>query len=312
MRADAICIADETDPRIISFRGVRDADLRGRDELFCVESPRVVRRFLYALLAHKRAAPTAPRVALHSLLLTPAAAESLDDVLRELLGEDSKNAQPKIPLYLADETCMTRLAGYKMHKGALALGFRPSETTTEAMLAVLAKSENLLITSGVVLTDNIGAIFRAAGSFGGVGVLLAGGSSDPLHRKVIRVSSGRVFTVPWAESNDLYGDLARLRSDHGFALIAAEDTTDAVPIDEVFQLPAIKNARRIAVILGSEGAGVSAEIRAMCDATSVIPMANPNALMESSDRPSLNVSVASALFLHRLSSARSHASATHG
>ena len=198
-----------------------------------------------------------------------------------------------------------------MHKGALALGFRPQETTTESMLTVLAKSDNLLITSGVVLTDNIGAIFRAAGSFGGVGVLLAGGSSDPLHRKVIRVSSGRVFTVPWAESNDLCGDLARLRSDHGFALIAAEDTTDAVPIDEVFQLPVIKNAQRIAVILGSEGAGVSAEIRAMCDATSVIPMANPNALMESSDRPSLNVSVASALFLHRLSSARSHASATH-
>ncbi|MDA1262542.1 MAG: RNA methyltransferase [Planctomycetota bacterium] len=303
MRTDAIRIADEADSRIISFRGVRDADLRGRDALFCVESPRVVRRFLYALLAHKRGASTAPTVALHSLLLTPAVADSLEDLLGQL--------QPNIPIYIAEDSLMTNLAGYKMHKGALALGYRPHESTIESMLAVVGKSGNLLVTSGVVLTDNIGAIFRAAGSFGGVGVLLAGGSSDPLHRKVIRVSSGRVFTVPWAESNHLRSDLARLRSDYGFTLIAAEDAADAVPIDDIFQLPAIKNSPRIAVIFGSEGSGVSADIRALCDATSVIPMAKPNALMESSDRPSLNVSVASALFLHRLSCARSHPSATH-
>lgn len=309
MCADAIRIADESDPRIASFRGVRDADLRGRDELFCVESPRVVRRFLHALIAQKHGVATAPSVSLHSLFLTPATAESLNDLMSELRGKN--DASLAIPLYVADETVMTRLAGYRMHKGALALGVRPRETTTTNLLSVLPTSDNLLITSGVVLTDNIGAIFRGAGSFGGVGVLLAGGSSDPLHRKVIRVSSGRVFTIPWGESTDLLGDLARLRSEHGFALVAAEESHDAVPIDELFELPSVKNAARIAVILGSEGSGVSPEIRAVCDATSVIPMAKPNLLMESSDQPSLNVAVASALFLHRLSSARSHASATH-
>ncbi len=294
---DAIRIVDENDPRIEHFRAVRDADLRGRDGLFCVESPRVVRRFLHALLAHRRGAPVAPTVVPHSFFLTDDSALSMAQMLNEL--RDMAEIAP-VPLYLADHGLMSKVSGYKMHMGALALGTRPSESTFDQLLSVLPPADNLVVADGVVLTDNIGAIFRNSGSFGRAGVLLGQGSSDPLHRKVIRVSSGRVFSVPWGISTDFHRDLARLREDHGFALIAAEDTLRATPLEDVLQIPAVQNARRVAVILGSEGSGVSAEIRALCDATVVIPMAPPNALMESSDRPSLNVAIASALFLHRL------------
>jgi len=312
MRLEAIRIADESDPRIVSFRGVRDADLRGRDNLFCVESPRVVRRFLYALLAHRRGSLATPLVTLSALLLTEESAAMLDDLLRELFSgnADSSHDQSRVPLYIADDAVMTKLAGYRMHMGALALGTRPQSTCCESLLTALDPCDHLLITSGVVLTDNIGAIFRNAGSFGGVGILLADGSSDPLHRKVIRISSGRVFSVPWAKSADVLGDIAALRQRHGFAVIAAEEAGGAVPLDDMMEIPALQTARRIAVVLGAEGDGVGADIRAHCDATVVIPMNRPNASMESTDRPSLNVAVASALFLHRLSRARGHSSSS--
>lgn len=316
MRLEAIRIADESDPRILLFRGVRDADLRGRDHLYCVESPRVVRRFLYALLAQRRGVLATPPITLSALLLTQECAAMLDDLLCELFSDsmDTSHAQSHVqspvPLYIANDHVMTKLAGYRMHMGALALGTRPRSTCFESLLTALDPRDHLLITSGVVLTDNIGAIFRNAGSFGGVGILLADGSSDPLHRKVIRISSGRVFSVPWAKSTDLLGDIATLRQRHGFAVIAAEEAGGAVPLDDMMEIPALQTARRIAVVLGAEGDGVGADIRAYCDATVVIPMNLPNGLMESTDRPSLNVAVASALFLHRLSRTRGHSSSS--
>lgn len=304
----AIRIDDESDPRIVSFRGVRDGDLRGRDELFCAESPRVVRRLLYSLAAQAKGATALPTCVLHSLLLTDSAADSMSDLISEVSGI----SDPQPPLYIADESVMTRVAGYRMHMGALALARRPQNSSLSQLMAALSPHCDLIVTAGVVLTDNIGAIFRNVGSFGDAGVLLGSGSSDPLHRKTIRISSGRVFSVPWSVSTDLHSDLLRLRSEFGFALIAAESAADAVDIGEAFALPIIKNAPRIAVILGSEGAGVPPEIRSICDVTAVIPMAEPNSLMEPADRPSLNVAVASALVLHRLRCTRSHPRAALG
>ncbi len=303
-------ITDSTDPRVSHFRAVRDGDLRGRDRLFCVESPRVVRRFLHALVASRSGVVATPSHSLHALLLTPAAAETLGDLLvraRECTHDGTPAA-----LYLAEPALMAQLAGYKMHMGALALGVRPGSTSFDALLAVLPPHQHLLITTGVVHTDNIGSVFRNAGSFGNAGVLLADGSADPLNRKAIRVSSGRVFCVAWGESTDLEGDLARLKSEFGFAVVAAEASAGAVEIENLFTVSAVTNARRVAVILGSEGHGVSAAIRSQCDATCVISMGNhaqgANQLLERDDEPSLNVAVASALFLHRLGSAGRHPS----
>ncbi|MSR45111.1 MAG: RNA methyltransferase [Phycisphaerales bacterium] len=298
-------ITDVADPRILSFRSVRDGDLRGRDGLFCVESPRIVRRFLHALVAADRGAIISPRVELRGLFVTPRTLDSLGALMH--LARSRAENPPRCPLFVAEESLMTQVSGYEMHKGAMALGVRPSSASFDNLLEACGPCADLLIPSGVVLTDNIGAIFRNAGSLGGCGVLLTDGSSDPLHRKSIRISAGRVFTIPWGVTNDWQRDLMRLKHEHGFALIAAEDGPDAVDIDEALQQPTIQSAQRVAVILGAEGAGVAPSMRALCDATVVIPMATPNQLMESTDQPSLNVAVASALFLHRIRSARRHA-----
>ncbi len=308
---DAIRITDPADPRVVHFRAVRDGDLRGRDGLFCVESPRAVRRFLYALLAARAGAPSAPHVRLNSLLLTPATVDALGslEARARLCTADGRTA----PLFVADTAVMSRLAGYKMHMGALALGERPTSPTLDQLLTALETHHHLLVPTGVVHPDNMGAIFRNAGSFANAGVLLAEGSTDPLNRKAIRISAGRVFSVPWGQTSDLSGDLIRLRRDHGFAIVAAEDSDDAIELDELFARGHFAHAPRIAVILGAEGHGVRSQLRSQCDATSVIGMGDPrrvaSPLIESTDRPSLNVAVASALFLHRLRSRSGHPSA---
>lgn len=310
MSAAATRITDSADPRVSHFRSVRDGDLRGRDRLFCVESPRVVRRFLHALTASHNGAVSTPAHALHALFLTPAVAESLGELLAH--GRACTPDGAAAALYLAEPAVMSQVAGYKMHMGALALAVRPASTSFDALLQTLPLPQHLLIPTGVAHPDNLGAIFRNAGSFGNAGVLLADGSSDPLNRKAIRISAGRVFSVDWGHSTDLEGDLARLRSEFGFAIIAAERSDDSIAIEDLLTHPAVARARRIAVILGSEGHGVSAAIRAQCDATCEIAMGNrahsANRLLEPADHPSINVAVASALFLHRLRGACGHSS----
>ncbi|MSR29002.1 MAG: RNA methyltransferase [Phycisphaerales bacterium] len=299
-------VDDPSDPRIESFRNVRDADLRGRDGLFCVESPRVVRRFLYALRMQTDVVAMVPRVTIHSLLTTPeifrTLRDPLDGALASQLGE--------VPIYLAPESVLTEIAGYRMHKGALALGVRPERSSLDLLVRALGECDHLIIPVGVVLTDNIGAIFRNAGSLGHCGVLLAEGSSDPLHRKTIRISAGRVFSVPWAVSEDLPQDLARLRTEFGFAIVAGEDTPHSVPMERLEDCPAFARCKRVAIVLGAEGSGVSNATLSQCDLVTAIPMRPPGGLVESDDRPSLNVAVASALLLHGIRHAHAHSRAT--
>ncbi|MFM7480309.1 MAG: TrmH family RNA methyltransferase [Planctomycetota bacterium] len=303
-------INDRADPRIAAFRDVRDADLRGRDGLFCVESPRIVHRFLHALIASAQGVPCAPRVHLDSLLLSPETAAFLRPLIDAL--PSACTAHDPLTIFLAEEHLLSELAGYRMHQGALALGVRPVDASITTLLQALPAGADLIATCGVVHTDNIGGLFRSAGSFGGVGVLLGDGSSDPLHRKAIRVSSGRVFSVPWAETANLESDLRSLRKS-GFALIAAEDTPSALPIDEALLLPKIESAARRIVVLGAEGSGVPTALQSLCDVTACIPMRDSGGLLHEGDRPSLNVAIASAVFLHGLCSTRRHARARlHG
>jgi len=299
-------IDDRADPRIAAFRDVRDADLRGRDGLFCVESPRIVHRFLHALHAAAQGVPCSPRVQVDSLLLSPEIADSLHSLLVALPSACA--SRDPLTVFVAEERLLSELAGYRMHQGALALGVRPIDAGLAHLLRALPEQADLIATCGVVHTDNIGGLFRSAGSFGGVGVLLGDGSSDPLHRKAIRVSSGRVFSVPWAETAELESNLHSLRA-LGFALIAAEDSPTAVPIDDALRLPRIESAQRRLVVLGAEGAGVPQAVQSLCDVTACIPMRGSGGLLHDSDRPSLNVAIASAVFLHGLRSTRGHASA---
>lgn len=293
------------------FTDIRDADLRGRDGLFCVESPRIVRRFLHALLARHAGSACPPALGLDSLLLTPEHAAELEPLIAQ-----ARSALPPFAEAIAPEDQISRTTGYALHRGAVALGRRSAagrtaEGTVDALLAGGART--VIACDGVVHVDNVGSLLRNAGSFGGCAVLFGPGCGDPLSRKAIRISSGRAFTVPWCQAPSWPDDLLALRSAHGFALIACEDADGALAPSEALASVRARGAARVAWVMGAEGAGIPEGLLRACDAVACIPMRLPPSgpgnpvPLEHDDRPSLNVAVASAVVLHEACRADAHA-----
>jgi tRNA G18 (ribose-2'-O)-methylase SpoU len=284
MTGPRILAADPGDPRLDPYRAVRDADLRGRDGLCCIETARVVHRFLASCARAHAAGPAAwdalacvPR----SVLCDRRTLGTLEAALRTL---------PPIDVFVADgPAAITAISGYELHSGALAIGERRPEPDAPALAAL---GGTLAACDGIVHTDNVGAIFRNAASFGVSGVLLSPGSSDPLLRKTVRVAMGRVFDVPWARAADWPGALWRMQRE-GWRIVAAEDTPTARPVAEV------PPRERTVVVFGAEAAGVRPEILERADAVARIPMSTRGGAL-ADDPPSLNVAVASAIMLDRL------------
>jgi len=260
-------IEDPTDPRIADYREARDGHLRGHDGLFLAEGRLVVRRLLEA-----------SRFRTRSLLSTRRA---LDDLLDVLAGAGA----PRV--YEASTETIRAIVGFKFHRGCLALGERGRPTAAHDVVApggpriVLALEE-------LADPDNVGAVFRNAAAFGAAGVLLSPGCADPLYRKAIRVSMGATLSTPFARTEWGNG-LAALRG-AGYTLVALTPDRCADAIDAVAArgVP----TRRLALIVGAEGAGLSQESRAASDHRVRIPMA------PGSD--SLNVATACGIALHRL------------
>ena len=106
----------------------------------------------------------------------------------------------------------------------------------------------MVVIDGVVDTTNIGAIFRSAAALGIDAVLLTRNSCDPLNRRAVRVSMGSVFLVPWTWIDDPVDDLTR----RGFLTAAMALTDDSIALDD----PLLKQAERLALIMGTEGDGL--------------------------------------------------------
>ncbi|RLS25319.1 MAG: RNA methyltransferase [Planctomycetota bacterium] len=308
------CIdVEANDPRLDAFREVRDRDLRGSLRLHAIESERVVRRYLAAAL-RRRAHPMPPILEPNMLLATPDALSRLADVLTATVGDpcahdpcdgDQGAAFPALTVFrCADEQALHSITGYTMHSGAIALGRRADDGSIDELSAYLAKEnvggarpvrDVLVALDAITQTDNIGAIFRNAASFGARAVVLSPRASDPFLRKAMRVSMGRAVNLPWARAR---GDewpacLDRLRREHGYMIIAAEDTTNAVDL-ATFKPPA-----RSIVVFGAEENGVSPAVLGLADAVVKIPMSKLGSAL-ANDPPSLNVSIASAVVLHHI------------
>ena len=259
------------DPRVNVFRNVRDADLRGRDDLFMAESELVLRRLLR----------TPDR--LHSILLSHEKFIRLEDALEELPGE--------IPIYVADLRLIHEIAAFHVHRGVLAAGRRqpPESLTVDAALGSFRDPENparltLIAAEGITNVDNMGALFRNAAAFGVSGIVLDPTCCDPLYRKAIRVSMGHALAIPYAVSNDWANDLSRLKHEWRMHVIGAESN------ERSKALWSIEQCQRTLLIFGSEGHGLSQRTLGLCDEIAEVPMAG--------DVPSINVAVASAVFLY--------------
>ena len=238
-------VSDPADPRLADYRDLRDVELRKHLEaehgLFLAEGEKVVRRAVEAGFE--------PR----SFLMAPRWLDGLADVLEFC----------DAPCYVVSEALAEEVTGFHVHRGALASLERHPLPSVEA---VLAEAGSVLVLEDIVDHTNVGAIFRSGAALGFDAVLLAPRCADPLYRRAIKVAMGAVFTVPWTRLPDWYDALPTL-SAAGFTTVALTLADDAVPIEE-----AVAGLDRVALVLGSEGHGLSARWVDAADRRAVIPM----------------------------------------
>jgi tRNA G18 (ribose-2'-O)-methylase SpoU len=261
-------IEDPADPRVAEYAGA-GPEARGRSaSLFLAEGRLVVRRLLEG-----------SRYRTRSLLLTEPALHDLRDAI----------ADRGAAVYVAAAATIRSIVGFKFHRGCLALGEREPPAPV-ATVTGPAGSRIVLALEELADPDNVGAVFRNAAAFGAGGVLLSPGCADPLYRKAIRVSMGATLSTPFTRVGWPAG-LEALRA-AGYALIALTPDRRAEDIGRAVErgLP----SRRLALLVGAEGTGLSDRTRAAADLCVRIPMA-PGV-------DSLNAATASGIALHRLAS----------
>ena len=201
---------------------------------------------------------------------------------------------PGIPVYTADRDVLASLTGYALTRGILCAMQRPELQKAEALLD---GSRRIAVLEGIVDSTNMGAIFRSAAALGMDAVLLTPTCCDPLCRRAVRVSMGTIFQVPWARIGDCPADWPEagmeLLNRHGFATAAMALDERAISIDD----PRLQQEEKLAVLLGTEGDGLSHQTIARCDYTVMIPMEH--------GVDSLNVAAASAVAFWQLRLRRS-------
>ena len=190
----------------------------------------------------------------------------------------------RVPVYVAAHELLKQLTGYELTRGLLC-AMRRKELSAPSGL--LANAHRVAVLENVMNPTNVGAIFRSAAALNMDAVLLTAGCADPLYRRAIRVSMGTVFQIPWtyldgsAEEGALPG-IRRLR-ENGFLTVSMALREDSLSIHD----PRLHAAEKLAVILGTEGDGLSDAVIADSDYTVRIPMAH--------GVDSLNVAAASAV-----------------
>ena len=266
--ANVIEITDFSAPELDVYARLTEAQLLNRFEpakgLFIAESPKVIHRALDG-----GCVPV-------SMLMER---KDIDGSAAEILARC-----PEIPVYTADEDLLCKLTGYHLTRGVLCAMRRPQLPTLEE---ICEKARRIVILENVQNPTNVGAIFRSAAALGMDAVLLTPGSSNPLYRRSARVSMGTVFQIPWTFTGEWPADMERLKA-LGFRTAAMALSDNSVSIDD----PALMAEEKLAVLMGSEGDGLTDQTIAACDYTVKIPMYH--------GVDSLNVAAASAVAFWQL------------
>jgi tRNA G18 (ribose-2'-O)-methylase SpoU len=266
-----IRIEDGHDPRLADYAGVRDPAVLQAHGLLIAEGRFVVRRLL-----------DSSRIRTRSVLVNDAALRGLADII--------EGTQSGHDVYVASPDVITIATGFNMHRGCLAVAERPDAVSIETALST---SRLVVVLERVVDPDNVGSVFRSAEAFGVDAVLLSPGTCDPFYRKAIRTSSGAALVVPFAAAAPWPGALERMRA-AGFQIVATTPDDTAMDIGQFVSTPAARG--RIALLLGTEGHGLTAEALTRADVRIRIPMAGA--------LDSLNIATATGIVLHRLHEVR--------
>lgn len=298
--ADIVVVDDPSDPRLADYARLTDVRLRTALEpahgLFVAEGDKVIRRAVAA------------GYQVRSMLVTQDRLAGLADVADACPG----------PVYLVSDEAAEQVTGYRVHRGALASmarrvlptvigllssgpldGHGPSAGAARPAPAGTAHQDRagqpgwprrIVILEDLVDHGNVGGIFRCAAALGVDAVILSPRCADPLYRRAVKVSMGAVFAIPYARMSDWRGGLAEIRA-AGFALLALTPVQSAVPLAKLAPVG------RAALLLGTEGDGLSSRWLEQADTAVCIPM-SADAMALGVD--SLNVVAAAAVACHAL------------
>jgi len=264
MRIAPITSLDE--PALADYARLTDVALRRVTEpaggLYIAESLTVIERALRA--GHE------PRSVLTSERWLPE--------LETMLGDHD------VTVHVGDAGVLEQLTGFHLHRGALASMHRPPLTP---VVDLLRDARRVVIVEDVVDHTNVGAIFRSVAGLGADAVLVTPRCADPLYRRSVRVSMGTVLQVPWTRLPE-WVDAVPLLHDAGFTIAALALADDAVDLRSF----AAGAPERVAVVVGTEGDGLSRAALDAADVVVTIPMAH--------GVDSLNVAAATAVALYAL------------
>lgn len=246
--AGRIVINDPGDPRLDDFRDLSRADRRpdrpGGRGLVIAEGTVVVRRLL------------ASRYPVRAMLGVP---RRFDE-----LSADLAKAGETAPYYAVSAELMAEVVGFHLNRGVLATADRVSMPPAAELLAGAAA---VVVLEGVGDHENLGGVFRNAAALGIDAVLLAAGCADPLYRRSVRVSMGHVLAIPFADLPGWVDEGMELLRANGFAVAALTPRGSAVPLNE-----ADLGGRKPAILLGSEGQGLTDRAIGAADLRVRIPM----------------------------------------
>ncbi len=265
--AELIPISSLDDPRVAPYRDLvhsRDARASG---LFVAEGEKLTQRLLESSF------------------------ETVSVLLAERFVERVAPALPgHVPVFVVSDELIREIVGFNFHRGVMACGRRRLAARLEDVVLPREAPKGLLVCPTPNDPENLGGIIRSAAAFGVDALLISDSSIDPFSRRVLRVSMGAAFKLPIIESSRLLADVRRLTHDWDVTAFATVLADDAEP------LSTIQPPLRWALVLGSEGEGLSPEWIAACARQATIPMRRRV--------DSLNVSVAAGVFLHHFSETR--------
>lgn len=254
-------------PELRNYVSLTDIALRKvlepAEGLYMAESSKVIARALAA--GHR------PR----SVLTQPKFLPQVSELL---------HSHPDTPVYVGSEALLTDITGYRMHRGMMAAMHRP---VLPAAADLLANTRTALVLDGIVDHTNVGAAFRNAAALGADAVFVTEHCADPLYRRSVRVSMGTVLQVPWTRL-PAWPQAQRLFADADVSLAALALDEQAITLRQF----ANGRPERVALVLGTEGHGLSAPALRAADTKVMIPMHH--------GVDSLNVAASSAVALYAL------------
>ena len=246
------------DPRLLAYRDLTDVALRRKSEpengVYIAESAKIIERAVAC--GH-----------------TPASILMADNWLakmRILLPSISDNDFGSIDVFTGSHAVLEELTGFHVHRGALAEMIRPAPLSLDS---VLDGARRVVVLEDIVDHTNVGAIFRTAAGLGIDAILVTPECADPLYRRSIRVSMGAVFTVPWARIPQWPTSIKELK-EKGFYTVAISPQNIGGQESQDLRKFVAGPLDRVALILGTEGDGLTAASLETCDHSVHIPMSN--------------------------------------